>query len=316
MSPRFDAEVRPGGYAWWYLDAWSDDGTQGLALIGFVGSVFSPYYAWSRRRGGGTADPLAHCALNLALYGAPGARVPRAWSMTERGARHVRRSAHTLEIGPSRLAWDGTELVIDIDERAVPWPARLRGQVRVRADQWLDRRYPLDEAGRHGWRPIAPHARVEVAFEDPGMRWRGTGYLDANEGERPAADDFSRWDWCRAPLAGGASTVHYDVDRRQGPAHRLALVFAPGAAPRHVAPLPRHALARTGWGLARHAAGEAGARPEVIQTLEDGPFYARSRLRAQLAGETVEALHESLSLDRWRQPLVQAMLPFRMPRRG
>ena len=30
--------------------------------------------------------------------------------------------------------------------------------------------------------------------------------------------------------------------------------------------------------------------------------------------ETTEALHESLNMQRWRLPVVQWMLPFRMPR--
>ena len=41
-GPRFDAPVPPGGYAWWYVDALSDDGRHGLTVIAFVGSVFSP----------------------------------------------------------------------------------------------------------------------------------------------------------------------------------------------------------------------------------------------------------------------------------
>jgi carotenoid 1,2-hydratase len=45
----------------------SDDGRHGLTLIAFVGSVFSPYYAWARRRG--EAPALNHCSINVALYG-------------------------------------------------------------------------------------------------------------------------------------------------------------------------------------------------------------------------------------------------------
>jgi carotenoid 1,2-hydratase len=44
----------------------SDDGQHGMTLIAFVGSVFSPYYAWARRKG--QADPENHCALNVAIY--------------------------------------------------------------------------------------------------------------------------------------------------------------------------------------------------------------------------------------------------------
>ena len=49
-GPCFDQAVDPGGYAWWYVDAVSDDRRHGVAIIAFVGSVFSPYYAWAGRR--------------------------------------------------------------------------------------------------------------------------------------------------------------------------------------------------------------------------------------------------------------------------
>jgi carotenoid 1,2-hydratase len=52
-----------------------------------------------------------------------------------------------------------------------------------------------------------------------------------------------------------------------------------------------------------------------VRTFEDTPFYARSLLAATLDGETVQPVHESLSLRRFRNPLVRLMLPFRMPRR-
>ena len=92
-APRFDQPVAPGGYLWWYVDALSDDGRHGLSIIAFVGSVFSPYYAWARSRNGGVADPENFCAINVALYGAAGKR----WTMTERGRSSVRRSAASLK---------------------------------------------------------------------------------------------------------------------------------------------------------------------------------------------------------------------------
>ena len=55
------ASTRPSrtdGYVWWYVDALSDDGQHGLTLIAFIGSVFSPFYAWSRRRGAGRSAPF------------------------------------------------------------------------------------------------------------------------------------------------------------------------------------------------------------------------------------------------------------------
>lgn len=77
-------------------------------------------------------------------------------------------------------------------------------------------------------------------------------------------------------------------------------------------PPPNVALSRTGWQVGRSLRSESGAR--VIRTLEDAPFYARSVVATQLCGEPAMMMHESLSLDRFRRPVVQAMLPFRMPR--
>jgi carotenoid 1,2-hydratase len=51
------------------------------------------------------------------------------------------------------------------------------------------------------------------------------------------------------------------------------------------------------------------------QSLEDTPFYSRAVLDATLCGERVVAMHETLDLRRLRSPIVQAMLPWRMPRR-
>jgi carotenoid 1,2-hydratase len=70
-------------------------------------------------------------------------------------------------------------------------------------------------------------------------------------------------------------------------------------------------LPRTGWRVPRRIC--AGS-PSVSRTLEDTPFYARSVVAADLLGRRGTAMHESLSMDRFTQPIVQAMLPFRMPR--
>ena len=39
--PNFNLEVPPNGYAWWYVDGFSYDGTKAISIIGFIGSVFS-----------------------------------------------------------------------------------------------------------------------------------------------------------------------------------------------------------------------------------------------------------------------------------
>ena len=269
--------------------------------------MFSPYYALARRRG--RPDPHHHCALNVALYGTDGP----SWSCTERGRQSLARAATSLTIGRSSLAWVGSALEIRLDEVTAPIPSRLRGTVRLHPHAVTSAAFDLDAAGRHRWWPISPCARVEVELDAPSLRWSGHGYLDTNDGDEPLADAFSHWHWSRATLRDG-SAVLYDVTRRSGEDASVALRFdASGAAAEEELPA-RARLPKTRWRVSRETRAEAGHLPAVRHTLEDGPFYARSILDTRLFGEAVPAMHESLSLDRFRSPWVQAMLPFRMPR--
>jgi carotenoid 1,2-hydratase len=274
-----------------------------------VGSVFSPYYRLAQRRGRASAED--HCALNVALY-SPGAE---RWTMTERGARHVQRTRSSLRIGPSAVSWDGHSLSIRVDERACPVPRRVRGRVTVHADGVCDFVTALDTPGRHRWGPIAPRARVEVAFDEPALSWRGHAYIDSNEGDEPVTEAFAGWDWLRAPLADGSTAVVYDVRQRQGLGERLiALRFAPSGTVCPFEPAAARALPLTRWRVLRRLRADAGG--VVRRTLEDTPFYARSLLECRLEGQPVQAMHETLDVRRLARPLVQAMLPVRMPRRA
>ena len=305
LGPRFDSAVPPGGYLWWYCDAISDDRRHALTFIAFVGSVFSPYYAWSGRH-----DPLNHCSVNIALYANPGAR----WAMTERVKRVVQRSERRLQIGPSALQWHGSTLKIDIDEIGAPVPRRVRGTIRLTPAMFTARSFALDKYGHHIWQPIAPLARVEAVFDRPGLSWTGSAYLDSNFGAEPLEAGFRKWTWSRANLEQDA-VVHYDALRSDGSEGSLALRFTPNGPVREEAPLPRATLKSTGWRIAREIRSDHSDTAKVRKTLEDTPFYARSLVETRLYGERAIAFHESLSLDRVALPVIRAMLPFRMPRR-
>jgi carotenoid 1,2-hydratase len=256
------------------------------------------------------ADAEDHCCLNVALYG----RGVRRWTMTERGRRHVQRSADRFVIGPSDLHWDGTALQITVRERAVPFGQKVAGQIRVLPDRLFNFSTPLDDAQRHRWGPIAPSARVEVEMSSPALKWSGHAYFDSNEGDEPVARAFTEWDWSRSSLADGSTAVLYDVRQRRGPERLLALRFTPQGGIEPFEAPPRLALPRTGWRIARHMRGDAAEPPRVAQTLEDTPFYVRSVLASRLLGEPVVALHETLNVPRFASTAVQMMLPWRMPR--
>lgn len=269
--------------------------------------MFSPYYAFARRFG--EADPLQHCALNVAIYSQDRKR----WAMTERGQSAVERTTTSLAIGPSNIRWEGDALTIDIDEITNPFPSRLRGQVKVYPAALTQRTFTLDSSAQHRWWPIAPCSRVQVDLRQPDLRWLGEGYFDINEGDRPLERDFIGWEWSRADTRRG-TVVFYDTEPRAGDGTHLALRFDRKGVAETVESLPQARLPRTGWRIARSAHADPLQPVAITRTLEDTPFYARSQLSAKLFGETADVMHESLSLKRFRNPVVQAMLPFRMPR--
>jgi len=268
--------------------------------------VFSPYYAWARRKG--PADPLDHCAINVALYG------PRTklWAMTERPSGAVQRDRSSFTIGPSSVHWQHDRLVIEVNERTMPWLGHLRGRITLLPEGLPGRSWTLSDAGSHWWQPIAPVARVHVAFAQPFIDWSGNAYFDSNGGVGPLEDTFADWDWSRAPHRDGTAAL-YDVRRRDGSADSLALRFSKsGDVERLDSPAPAR-LDSTGWRIRRATRSDTGAA-RIGKTLEDTPFYARSLVHTTLFGENTVAMHESLSLGRFASPVVQAMLPFRMPR--
>ncbi|GGI72354.1 carotenoid 1,2-hydratase [Polymorphobacter multimanifer] len=310
FGPRFDQDVEPGGYRWWYLDAESDDGQFGLTVIAFIGSVFSPYYKAS-----GRGRPEDHVSLNVALYGPKGKRWAQRWTMTERGEKALWRDTRTLRIGPSQLHWDGEALVIDVHEVNALIPLPVRGRIRLVPQVLGQRRFRLDPSGKHVWEPLAPRARVEVHMTDPDVRWSGTGYLDANHGSEALEDGFADWQWSRAHLANGDTAVIYEGKLRSGEDFGMALrIGTDGNA--EVAEMPAAVtLPRTLWQVARTTRADAGHVTRIRATWEDTPFYSRTALATRFWGEPVHAVHESLSLDRFRSGIVQWMLPWRMPRR-
>ena len=267
--------------------------------------MFSPYYAFARRHA--PADPLNHCAINVALYRKHGKR----WAMTERPRGAIGRTTNSFDVGPSCLAWDGKSLTIRLDEIAVPIPGRIRGTVRVVPTAITQQAFTLNETGNHRWWPIAPCTRVQVALDQPHLRWQGDGYLDMNRGDAPLEWGFTEWQWARGATRDGA-IVLYNAQRRDGSRIDLAMTCDPQGRIQVFDPPPVAELRQTRWRIGRSVRSEEAAH--LVRTLEDTPFYARSLVAAKLLGEHVMLMHESLSLDRFNMPVVQAMLPFRMPR--
>jgi carotenoid 1,2-hydratase len=277
----------------------SDDGAFAIVVIALVGSPFSSTYAAT----GG--DPLAHAAINVAIYG-PGAA---AWTLRERPIRPSDRLEDGITLGASSMRWEGDALVVRIEERTTPFGRPIRGRVTVHPEGLTDQILALDPGGAHLWWPVAPLARIEVDLDAPRLRFRGHGYHDANAGDAPLGSAFTSWCWSRA-RARHAALLTYDVRLRDGAEHRSVLRVGASGALEALDPIAARPLARTRWGLTRTIPSE-GRAPEIVRSLEDGPFYARALVETELAGERVAAVHEVLSPARLGQGWVRFLSRFR-----
>ena len=155
----FDRAVPAGGYAWWYVDAVSDDGEHALTLIAFIGSVFSPYYARALRRGPAAAEN--HVSMNVAF-------VPAEPLGDDRAARRRAQAAAGASAdrpepaGLGRRGADGG----DCRDRRAAAAAAARADP---SDPGADRKPGLS-AGRGRPAPLAPDRAAGA-----GSRWRSTG---------------------------------------------------------------------------------------------------------------------------------------------
>ncbi|NBZ86424.1 carotenoid 1,2-hydratase [Stagnihabitans tardus] len=272
-------------------------------MIGFIGTVFSPWYHWSGRR-----RPQNHVCLNVVTWGGS----PR-FTMTDRGESALRQSRESLQIGPSRMTWANGALVIEIDEKgAAPRFGRVRGKITLTPEAVTRVEAVLDPGARHIWRPFAPLSRIKVEL-DGQPAWKGHGYFDANFGARPLETDFRRWTWGRY-AASGRGVVFYDGLRRDGSTLGLSLGFdALGQVTETEAP-PLVAMKPTAWRLPRETRADAGTTPRQTAMLLDAPFYSRAAVDVTLGGEQFTGVHEALDLDRYAWPWLKPMIALRVPR--
>ena len=288
----------------------------------FVGSVFSPAYRKARQQDRVPARAENHAAVNLAIYGED--RRSSSWVFSEY-KDSLERSADGLGLGRNSIEWQGDELVIRIDDQR-PWSqGRVQGEIRVQARRRFAPCIDLAGNGEHEWFPVSPASPATVRMSKPGLSFEGTAYHDVNRGTRALERDFVEWDWSRlTPGTHGtpsstSGVITYDVVTRDQPDthHRRAFAFDDDHGLRKVDTAGTKLLdgGRAFWGVSRRPVGDEGSLPQHRRTLEDSPFYTRSLISTTMHGRPYHGVHESLRLDRFVEPVVQCMLPFRIRRR-
>jgi carotenoid 1,2-hydratase len=275
-----------------------------VTVIAFVGAAFSPAYFRSRRAQL-AVDPEAHCAFHVVVHGRKDA-----WALSEWRGRDVVRERDAITLGRSRITRDGGGITIDVDERASPWSAGIRGRIRLSPEPGIAHPLALDTEGRHGWWPIAPRARIEVELDRPALRFVGRGYHDANAGSEALELAFVGWSWSRV-AHGDRTLVLYDVEGRDAPIAPIGLAFDEcGTTP--IDGLVAQDLGPTRWRLARATRVDPGSRARIVRTLVDAPFYSRSLVETTIDARRIVGVHEVVDLRRFVRPTTQWMLPFRI----
>jgi len=295
--------VPSNGYAWWYVDGLSYDGEKAISIIGFIGSVFSPWYAWAGRK-----NPHNHCCINVAMYG-KGWR----WTMTERGEESLFQTEDQLKVGPSSFTWDNGKLIIEINEISTPHLDKVIGKVTITPKLITNIEVNLTRDGSHIWRPFAPNAEINVEIEKKGWNWQGHGYFDANFGTRALEHDFSYWTWSRLPHRDG-SIAFYDAIRRNEDPLSVSIKFHSNGQVEEILAPPEARLSRSLWTVKRRTRSDSDYKPTQVKHMLDAPFYTRSAIKTKIYGEVTTGVHEALDLDRFSNPLLKPMLALRVPR--
>ncbi|MFK7939248.1 MAG: carotenoid 1,2-hydratase [Roseovarius sp.] len=274
-------------------------------MIGFIGSVFSPWYAWS-----GRANPENHVCINVATYG-PGGR----FTMTDRGQSALRQTRDQLQIGPSSMRWQDGQLIIDVNEiGALPMITPVRGQITVTPHAMTAVELPLTSDGAHIWRPFAPSCDIRVDLNGAGWQWDGHGYFDANFGTRALEQDFNTWTWGRFPLEGDRAACFYDAQRKDGSTLGVGVQIDADGQAREMELPPKARLKRSLWALSRDTRADAGYQPHQVQAMLDAPFYNRAAVRTQINGVETTGVYEALDLRRYAR--LKPMIAVRVPRRS
>lgn len=245
--------------------------------------------------------------MNVALYG----EQKRAWSLRERAISPSDRSSDGVAIGPSSMRWQGDRLRVEIDERTTPFGRSLRGSVTLYPELCTGLSLRIDERGEHRWWPVSPLARIEVDLPEPGVRFTGHGYYDANAGPVPLESAFETWSWSRA-RSDDLAFLTYDLKSSAGPRHSLAFKVSARGEVADLDPVWSASLRRSYWGLTREARVDAGEPCRIVRSLEDGPFYSRALVATRFDGRPVLAMHEALAAHRLRRRWVQRLVEYRM----
>ncbi len=104
------------------------------------------------------------------------------------------------------------------------------------------------------------------------------------------------------------------MQRRREGHLTLARVFDAQGGSQAFAAAPAGLLKKSGWGVERPVCSSAAETVRLLRDYEDGPFYSRALIEANLAGQRAACIQEWAAMERFQKRWVQFLLPFKMRR--
>ncbi len=307
-----------GGFLWWYLDL-TDAHGNGLVLIWSFGLPFLPGIARAARSGHPEL-PADKPAINVVIYqnGQPDLYV-----LQPVDPAPARWSGSTWELGglTARMT-TGSRLTLSVElDCAVPGTTdRLTGLISLVGQPRRGSGEDTAETA-HEWTPLAVVAHGSAALACGERRWslQGRAYLDRNLGQQPLHTlGISRWWWLRLALPEQELIAYHLVPTdTTRPTRSLCLrIDADGSTEASEGA----GLTMSGWrpsllGPAwprRITLTPPDSPPLAIRLahlVDNGPFYQRFQIEAQVDGARVRGFAEQVIPDRidqaWSRPLVE-----------
>lgn len=294
--------VAPGGYQWWYFEAYDPVADVRVLAILFDGNPFHPQYlrryAWYRRAPTRFIPPVPveFPGILVRVYekGQIVHRVMRGDRVG--GCRWTDASVRVGDDGFTRLSDGGMHLSIrgSLD---LTWRPKVTTDASRQVQELA---HGVSVAEPHGWIVSNPLCAVEgeLTLRHRRERFSGLGYQDHNYGAEPVHLAARRWFWACAWLDGRAHVVAEVVPTR-GPSQGVRLIGsdAPGSATWS---------ARTAWRLPYPTMVDFGEhlRLDEPRVVESTPVAVQLRYRAQVGALTTTALAHVVEPGRAGWPVI------------
>lgn len=212
------------GYEWWYFDALSDDGKDGIVIIFLDNFIFSPKYnsfaAKDLKNSNESSDKRIFPALAFVYY-RNGKPIYRSINEFKPDEFYADTDTPECRIGKSSFQFEsapyGSGYALNINA-GLPQKRRLEANfewLSIESDMQSSEKDLTDST--HYWNLVAPRSDVTgriVIFNRKGkqkeeINFRGTGYHDHNADNRWLPDTVKDWQWGRSHYPD-ATAVFYN----------------------------------------------------------------------------------------------------------